>query len=95
MSVFTYVISDGQARRIASEWHGGMGSALYSFASSGAVNFEWIMLEIRCELLNIEDETQRRELLALGKYVRSAGCRHKQEGWCRIWDDTPVNVEIS
>lgn len=95
MGVFTYVISDGQARRIASEWHGGMGSALYSFASSGAVDFEWIMLEIRCELLNLDDETLRRELLALGKYVRSAGCRPKQGGWCRLWDDTPVNVENS
>ncbi len=95
MSVFTHVIGDGQARRIASEWHGGMGSALYSFASSGSVDLEWIMLEIRCELLNIEDETLRRELLALAKYVRSAGCRPRQERWCRIWDDAPVNIENS
>jgi hypothetical protein len=93
MSVFTFVISDGQARRIASEWHGGMGSALYSLASSGAVDYEWVMLEIRCELPNLEDETPRRELLALGKYVRSAGCRPAQAGWCFVWDDAPVSLE--
>lgn len=30
MSETTLMINDGQARRIASEWHGGMSSALYS-----------------------------------------------------------------
>jgi hypothetical protein len=91
--VFTFVVSDGKARRIASEWHGGMRSALYSFASSGAVDFEWVMLEIRCELLNLDDETLRRDLLALSKYVRSVGGRPAQEGWCSVWDGALVNIE--
>lgn len=32
------MITDLEARKIASEWHGGQASALYAFASTGAIN---------------------------------------------------------
>lgn len=45
------LISSGEARRIAMEWHGGQTSALYSFGSTGRIRTEdhrWGMLrEIR------------------------------------------------
>jgi hypothetical protein len=46
MSAVIVMISDGQARRIASEWHGGMPSALYSLASSGAIDLDRVRDEI-------------------------------------------------
>jgi hypothetical protein len=35
----------------------------------------------------------RRELLALDKYVRTAGGRPAQAGWFRVWNDSPVTVD--
>ena len=32
------MITDTKARKIASEWHGGGGTALYAFASTGAID---------------------------------------------------------
>lgn len=32
------MLTDTEARKIASEWHGGGGTALYAFASSGAID---------------------------------------------------------
>lgn len=33
----TVTISDGKARRLANEWHGGQSSPLYALSSSGAI----------------------------------------------------------
>jgi hypothetical protein len=87
------VINEGQARRIASEWHGGMSSALYSVASSGAIDLDHVRHEISRELGQLDVGEVRRELLALDKYVRTAGARPAQEGWSRLWDDSPVSVD--
>jgi hypothetical protein len=92
VSVAIVMISDGQARRIASEWHGGMSSALYSLASSGAVDLDRARDEISRELLSLEVGEVRRELLALDKYVRTVGVRTAITGWFRLWDDSPVSV---
>ena len=92
MSTATVMISDGQVRRIASEWHGGMSSALYSLASSGAVDLDRARDEISRELLKLEVGEVRRELLALDKYVRMAGERTAVAEWFRLWDDSPVSV---
>jgi hypothetical protein len=92
MSAVIVVISDGQARRIASEWHGGMSSALYSLASSGAIDLDRMRDEISRELWKLDVGEVRRELLALDKYVRTAGARPAQSGWSRLWDDSPVSV---
>ena len=93
MPAFIVMISDGQARRIASEWHGGMSSALYSFASSGAVDLGRVRDEISRELWQLDVGAARRELLALDKYVRIAGQRPARDGWSRLWDDSPVTVD--
>lgn len=92
MSAVIVMISDGQARRIASEWHGGMSSALYSLASSGAIDLDRVRDEISRELWKLDVGEVRRELLALDKYVRTAGARPAQSGWSRLWDDSPVTV---
>ena len=64
MSAVIVMISDGQARRIASEWHGGMSSALYSLASSGAIDPDRVRDEISRELWKLDVGEVRRELLA-------------------------------
>lgn len=92
MSAVIVMISDGQARRIASDWHGGMSSALYSLASSGAIDLDRVRDEISRELWKLDVGEVRRELLALDKYVRTAGARPVQSGWSRLWDDSPVTV---
>ena len=92
MSSVTAVITDGQARRIASDWHGGISSALYSLASSGAIDLHRVRGEISRELWQLDVGEVRRELLALDKYVRTAGERPTQAGWSRLWDDSPVSV---
>jgi len=92
MSAVIVMISDGQARRIASESHGGMSSALYSLASSGAIDLDRTRDEISRELWQLDVGEVRRELLALDKYVRTASARPVQSGWSRLWDDSPVTV---
>ncbi|MFF5990411.1 hypothetical protein [Prauserella flavalba] len=92
MSAVIVMISDGQARRIASEWHGGMSSALYSLASSGAIDLDRVRDEISRELWKLDVGEVRRELLALDKYVRTTGARPAQSGWARLWDDSPATV---
>ena len=92
MSTSTSMITDGQARRIASDWHGGMSSALYSLASSGAIDRERVRDEISRELQQLDVGEVRRELLALDKYVRTAGVRPAQAGWSHVWDDSPVTI---
>lgn len=92
MSTVTVMISDGQARRIASDWHGGMSSALYSLASSGAIDLDRVRDEISRELWQLDVGEVRRELLALDKYARTTGARPPQAGWSHLWDDSPVNV---
>jgi hypothetical protein len=93
MSAVIVVISDGQARRIASDWHGGMSSALYSLASSGAIALDRARDEISRELRQLDVGEVRHELLALDKYVRTAGERPTQTGWSRLWDNSPVSID--
>ncbi|SMD23928.1 hypothetical protein [Lentzea albidocapillata] len=92
MSAVIVMISDGQARRIASDWHGGMSSALYSLASSGTVDLDRVRDEISRELQNLDVGEIWRELLALDKYVRTVGERTAVAEWFRLWDDSPVSV---
>lgn len=93
MSAASVVIGDGQARRIASDWHGGMSSALHSLASSGAIALDRVRDEISRELWQLDVAEVRRELLALDKYVRTAGERPTQTGWSRLWDNSPVSID--
>lgn len=95
MSAVIVIISDGQARRIASEWHGGMSSALYSLASSGEIDLDHARDEISRELQSLDVGEVRRELLALDKYIRTAGERTAVAEWFRLWDDSPVSVNYT
>ena len=71
-------ITDLQARVIASAWHGGQASALYSLASCGAIRGD-LESEIVSVIVETGDETE--ELAALGAYVGRAGERGPVDGW--------------
>ena len=88
------IINDGQARRIAMEWHGGQSSPLYSFGSCGAIDdLDRLRNEISRDLQTLDVGAERRELLALDKYVRNAGQRERVPGWSGLWDETTVELE--
>lgn len=69
-----------------------MSSALYSLASSGAIDLDRARDEISRELWQLDVGEVRRALLALDKYVRTTGARPAQSGWARLWDDSPATV---
>lgn len=64
-------ITAQKARALAYQWHGGMSSPLYAFASSGLVSCNLALLsEIRkCELL-AEKKTDIANLRSLYRYAR-------------------------
>lgn len=68
-AVFKFVdgetIDEGEARLIASHWHGGQSSALYAFASSGTI-LESLEGEITGEL-----PWEKMEVQALLDYVQA------------------------
>ena len=87
------MLSDVEARRIASEWHGGVGSALYVLASTGAI-VDGVSGEIYRNILDersrigTDDPDPSREdhqglwdLEGLRSYVRESGRRGPVEGW--------------
>lgn len=86
------VINDGQARVIASDWHGGQGSSMYSLTSCGAID-DRLHDEIEQAIREASIGQRRLSLLALDRYVRQAGERGPISGWSGLWDDTPVTVE--
>ena len=88
------VISDGQARRIAAEWHGGQRSALCAFATSGWIDTDRLRSEIAREVQSLEVGEVRRDLLALDKYVLRRGTNTVAvPGWHQLWDDTRVTLD--
>lgn len=95
-------ITDGQARRIAGEWHGGMSSALYSFVSTGTIT-DRAILEVDAEIRHLrsqQEDLQRsmysrqsmRDLKALQAYLEAHGERLTQPDWHRHWSDKPVLI---
>jgi hypothetical protein len=79
------MISDTEARRIASDWHGGGGTALYAFASTGAINTTRADHDIENEVLGCvngalsqQDKTDTLKLLA---YINTHEDRGPQPGW--------------
>jgi hypothetical protein len=81
------LISDAQARSIASAYHGGQFSALYSLSSTGAIDVERVTSEVSTAVQELEPGPDRRPLLALDKYVRTHGTRGPVPGWSKLWDD--------
>jgi hypothetical protein len=80
------VISDACARVIASQWHGGQRSSLYSLSSCGAID-DRALSEIDQELGDREESGPevKRPLIALRAYVLIKGQRGRQEGWSALW----------
>lgn len=76
------MISTRQARDIAADWHGGQGSALYMFASSGYMEDARytvgdVLREVRRELHDIpEASPDRAKLVLLAMYLT----QHDTEG---------------
>jgi hypothetical protein len=88
-------ITDLQARVIASSWHGGQTSALYSFASCGNTRNDpysdectELVWEITTAARNVGATTQEdqrpAELHALDAYVSRVGPRGPVDGWSRL-----------
>ncbi len=89
------MIQHRTARRIASEWHGGGGSALYALSSTGAIDTAWTGHDAELEVLRCLDgdeftaallvgmpRTRERENLHnLLAYVRHYGPRAAVAGW--------------
>lgn len=76
------MISDGKARRIASEWHGGMFSALYSFSSTGMISSE-----TKREVLNeLTPSAYDPELCELLDYLQEVEDRGPVENWHMNWE---------
>lgn len=80
------MITDTHARRIAAEWHGGLSSAMYAFASSGfiAPDLEAEItheLEIDRNFASVEEKTP---LIRLLDYVRVKGERGPVDGWSNL-----------
>ena len=71
------------AQRIASDWHGGQSSALYSFASTGTVT-EWTLIEAEREHKDNPDDD---DLAALVQYLThthgdvDADWTHDEDTW--------------
>ena len=91
------IISDRQARDIANSWHGGGGSALYAFASTGAIDtaradhnlkaeiggcIAWVQKYGPHDYPNESDWTgDYHELSDLLAYVKHHGPRPRQDHW--------------
>jgi hypothetical protein len=75
------MITDHTAQRTAQEWHGGGGSAIYAFASTGAITPD-LCREIDNEITHLptghQDST---ELANLWAYARSTGEREAVPDW--------------
>jgi hypothetical protein len=76
-------LDDRGARIVASWWHGGQTTALYSFASTGTIteDLDW---EIgKCDTGNLA-ASDLFTLAALARYVETRGERGPREGWSEL-----------
>jgi hypothetical protein len=81
------IVTDAAARVIAMDWHGGQGSALYSFGSCGAIDDPGrLQAEIRQELLGRgSGDPAILPLESLLTYVATTGVRGAVTGWSKLW----------
>ena len=74
------MITDTEARKIASEWHGGGGSALYAFSSTGAIDTAREDHSIMDEIgENIRDQSN---VVAMAR--KSGDIVTRRQGWRNI-----------
>jgi hypothetical protein len=86
------IIADSTARRIALQWHGGQTSALYSFGSCGAIDYEAVEPEVQSCLRDCDPSTDEgladwAALQFLSGYLAVKGDRDAIPGWHRLTDD--------
>lgn len=80
-------VSDSGARVIASQWHGGQASDLYSFASTGYIG-ESLLDEIRREIQTAAEQglsDSVAHLIALEQYVEGRGDTGEVAQWSQLW----------
>lgn len=81
------MITDTEARKIASEWHGGGGTALYAFSSTGAIDTARedhdIESEIRECINSASDEQEIEKLRDLLRYT-DGQYRSAVPGWSKL-----------
>lgn len=75
------MLTDTEARKIASDWHGGGGSALYVLASTGAISNETVD-EINDTLKSTLYDAD--ELFDLRDYCHYHNIRGPQDGWGKL-----------
>lgn len=76
-------MTDAEARQVAAEWHGGIGSALYSFASTGAIHVQTMDAELD-DVASYADVEEMEKLIQLLRYVYEKGERGPQPGWADV-----------
>lgn len=79
-------IDDATARRVASQLHSGQTSAMYSLASTGAVNYGRLRMEIISEYETADTDT-RRLYDHIGTYALEHAGRMAVEGWYLLTED--------
>lgn len=83
------MLTDAQARKIACEWHGGGGSALYALCSSGAIDYTPVLHDIHAEIREClqaaTPEQSPSDLEALAAYCTEYGPSDPVEGWASLW----------
>lgn len=83
------LIDDATARRIACQLHTGQSSAMYSLASSGAVDYDLLSAEMRRETATEADPDVRGMYASIGLYAESHAGRDSVAGWHELTTDTP------
>lgn len=79
------MITDGAARRIASDYHNGQTSASYSFASTGTItDVDSLIRDLQRGLSS--DQLDDPDLRALTDYITQTGPRGSVSGWAGLWD---------
>ena len=86
-------LTDQQARRIACDWHGGGGSALYALCSTGAIDTARNDHDVAEEITECARSCMGKggpdftNLIDLRTYTRRHGPREPVPGWGQMpWD---------
>lgn len=89
------MITNGQARRIMAEWHGGQSSPVYSVMSSGSMRYRREAIdELQTTLsgMPLTDTANIREVEAVIVWLQmraTLGAVPRDE-WVNAWDGTPA-----
>jgi hypothetical protein len=83
------VIDDATARMIAAHLHGGQNTALYTFASTGAITAK-MAAELRESMKPEEHWTMAEWAKALTMYAFAHHVRGPVEGWNKLWLERPT-----